>query len=108
MVMKLLELFSGTGSVGRVAKEMGIEVTSFDRDMTPDIRTDIMDKADRTFQPFNFGIIWASPPCTEYNRAKTVGERKITEANQVVERNWRSSLTFCRFIGPWTTPKPDC
>ena len=28
--MKLLELFSGTGSVGRVAKEKGFEVISLD------------------------------------------------------------------------------
>ena len=30
MIMKLLELFSGTGSVGRVAKDLGYTVVSLD------------------------------------------------------------------------------
>ena len=41
--MKLLELFSGTGSVGKMAKLFKIEVTPLDRDMPADIQTDIMD-----------------------------------------------------------------
>ena len=41
--MRLLELFSGTGSVGKVARELGFEVISLDRDMEADIKTDIMD-----------------------------------------------------------------
>ena len=40
--MKFLELFSGTGSVGKVAKELGYEVISLDRDMNADIKCDIM------------------------------------------------------------------
>ena len=38
--MKLLELFSGTGSVGRVAKEKGFEVISLDL-KNADINCDI-------------------------------------------------------------------
>jgi len=38
-----LELFSGTGSVGKVAKELGHQVISLDMDMEADIQTDIMD-----------------------------------------------------------------
>ena len=29
-------------------------------------------------------MIWASPPCTEYGVATTVGTRKIDEANEIV------------------------
>ena len=40
--MKLLELFSGTGSVGRVAKEMGYDVISLDL-KNADINCNILD-----------------------------------------------------------------
>ena len=41
--MKVLELLSGTGSVGNTCREFGFEVISLDRDMEADIKTDIMD-----------------------------------------------------------------
>ena len=40
--MRLLELFSGTGSVGNVAKDIGFEVVSFDRDMKATHQCDMM------------------------------------------------------------------
>ena len=41
--MRVLELFAGTGSVGAVFRERGWEVTSLDRDMAAEIRTDILE-----------------------------------------------------------------
>ena len=84
--MKLLELFSGTGSVGNVARLYGIEVTSLDRDMNADIKMDIMDWNFKEYPPRCFDMIWASPPCTEYSIAKTIGVRKIDESNAIVIR----------------------
>jgi site-specific DNA-cytosine methylase len=79
-----LELFSGTGSVGNVAKNFGIEVVSLDKDMDADIKIDIMEWDYLVYPPHYFHIIWASPPCTEYSMAKTIGERKIEESNAIV------------------------
>ena len=49
--MKILELFAGTGSVGKVAKELGHEVISLDRGMEADIKTDILDWSYKTYEP---------------------------------------------------------
>ena len=57
-----------------------------DRDMEADIRTDIMDWDYRAYPPGSFDVIWSSPPCTEYSRAKTIGVRKLDEANGIVKR----------------------
>ena len=76
--MRILELFAGAGSVGKVFKDWGWEVVSLDRDMDADIRTDIMDWDYRTYEPGYFDVIWPSPPYTQYSRAKTVGVRKIS------------------------------
>ena len=83
---KLLELFSGTGSIGKVAVNYGFEVISLDMDMDATIKMDIMDWDYRVYPPKYFDVIWASPPCTEYSRAKTVGTRKIEQANNIVKR----------------------
>ena len=84
--MKLLELFSGTKSVGKVAERLGYEVTSLDLILPADINIDILDW-DYTIYPTGyFDVIHASPPCTEYSRAKTTGVRKIDYANSIVKK----------------------
>ena len=103
--MRLLELFSGTGSVGNVCRRLGCEVTSLDRDMPADIRMDILDWHYASLPPNSFDVIWASPPCTEYSRAKTVGVRKLDEANAIVKR----TLEIIRYFNPryWMMENPQ-
>ena len=103
--MEILELFSGTGSVGKVFKERGWDVVSLGGDLDADIRTDIMDwDCKAVYEPGSFDVLWTSPPCTEYSAAKTVGFRQIPYANAVVQH----TLDVIDYFQPryWFLEKP--
>lgn len=84
--MKVLELFSGTGSVGKCCKELGWDVVSVDLLLPADHKVDIMDFNYKQYEKNDFDIVWASPPCTEYSKAKSVGVRDIEGANKLVKK----------------------
>ena len=76
--MKVLELFAGSRSIGKVAQERGHEVFSVDlKDFEginlfidiEDLRPDMI--------PFKPDMIWASPPCTTYSLAAISHHRPI-------------------------------
>ena len=96
--MRILDLFSGTGSVAKVFRSYGHIVTTLDRDLPADIQTDIMDWKYKELPRKSFDVIWASPPCTEYSLAKTTGVRKIDEANAIVKR----TLEIIAYFNPTT------
>jgi hypothetical protein len=68
--MKVLELFAGSRSIGKVCDELGHEV--FSSDWTPfdgiDYAVDI-NQFDTDKVPFIPDMIWASPPCTTFSVA---------------------------------------
>jgi len=67
--MKILELFSGTHSVGKVATELGWEVVSLDfKDAT--INTDILLWDYKIYKPKHFDVIWSSFPCDTFSRLR--------------------------------------
>jgi len=68
--MKVLELFAGSRSVGKIAEELGMEVFSSDLIAFEGIHypISILD-FDVTKVPFKPDIIWASPPCTGFSVA---------------------------------------
>ena len=68
--MKVLELFAGSRSVGKIAESLGMEVFSSDLIEFEGIHypISILD-FDVTKVPFRPDIIWASPPCTGFSVA---------------------------------------
>lgn len=78
--MKLLELFSGTKSVGKVAEKLGYEVISLDL-KDADINCNILDWDYTTYQIGYFDVIWASPPCDTFSFLKlsNIGRHGFTK-----------------------------
>ena len=87
--MRLLELFAGSGSVGKSFKKLGWEVVSLDLspDFNPTILANLMDW---DYQAYGgeFDCIHASPPCTHYSRARTVAKtpRDLDGSDALVRR----------------------
>lgn len=87
--LRVLELFSGTGSVYKVSSAQGDDVRSLDNDPRVECTYNV------DFMNFDYAtelvdwvpdIIWASPPCTEYSIAKRNAPRDIRKANGIVTR----------------------
>ena len=100
----LLELFSGTGSVGRAFRERGWHVTSVDIDMKflPTICCDVLElEADAVLEHGNVDLLWASPPCTQYSCARTTARtpRDLIGADAMVRKvlDLADSL-FCYYL----------
>ena len=70
----MLDLFSGTQSVSRVARTLGFQTVSLDIDAThtPDLLMDILEFDETQFPRDYFDFIWASPDCRAYSQARTV------------------------------------
>ena len=87
--MRLLELFAGTGSIGRAFKSHGWEVVSVDIDAKaePTICADLATFDYRSLGG-SFDCVWASPPCTQYSiaRSKARTPRDLVGAYALVSR----------------------
>jgi len=72
--MRVLELFSGTGSVGKVCALLGYEVVSVDmcdKYNKPTHLTDIMNWNYTMYPVGHFDFIWASPPCQLFSNLRS-------------------------------------
>lgn len=117
--MRILELFSGTKSVGKVADELGWESVSVDLLLPADHQIDILEFNYKQYPPDHFDIVWASPPCTEYSKlqdswlgrkrkgviyTKEVQESAMIEADKLVSK----SLEIINYFNPtlWFIENP--
>jgi len=68
--MKTIELFSGTQSFSKVARELGHETFAVEIDKTfeSDLCADILE-IQREDLPKDIDVLWASPPCTTFSVA---------------------------------------
>ena len=100
-MVKVLELFSGTGSVGKCCKQLGWETVSVDLISESTHKCDIMDFDYKQYHKDSFDIVWASPPCTNYSKlqdgwlgrmrkgelyTKEIQEKEMNEDDKLVLR----------------------
>ena len=90
--MNVLELFSGTGSIGKICKELDWNCLSLDRDLPADINIDILEWDYKQIPNDIFDIVWCSPPCELWSRLQNtwIGRKRkdgtIMTADIITER----------------------
>ena len=95
----VLELFSGTHSVGKVCRKRGYTVISVDITdhcgvYIPTFKCDIMDFDYKKYPKDHFDIIWASPPCRYYSvlqhswygRTRIIDNQRVTFTKEIHEK----------------------
>ncbi len=89
--MRILELFSGSGSIGKAFAREGWEVISLDSDVKCDatIKQDILTWDHTVFPPGFFDVVWASPCCTQYSCARRGAKtpRNLDLADSLAKRS---------------------
>ncbi len=106
--LRLLELFSGTGSIGRAFEAQGWEVISVDLDPEAQatFRQDITRWDCAALLGKKIDVIWASPPCTNYSALRKSTEDDRLDSDELVRR----TLEIAEELGnppifienPWT------
>ena len=106
--MRLLKLFCGTKSIGRVFQEYGFEVVSLDKDakFEPTICEDVLEWDYTIYPPDYFQVVWASPECRMYSIARSNAKtpRDLDYADSLVQ----NALEIIYYFNPraWFLENP--
>ena len=94
----LLELFSGTGSIGTAFRARGWDVISLDLDpqANADIRKNVLEFDVSELQGREVDVVWASPPCVMFSIARHESTKDELEASDAMVKK---SLLIARELG---------
>eukprot|EP00873_Tetraselmis_striata_P033987 jgi/Tetstr1/454251/TSEL_041170.t1 len=89
--VRVLDLFSGTGSIEKTLRKLipDVDVTSvdFDPKFKPTIVADVLELDYKSmWRPGEFDAVWLSPPCTFYSLARNSAPRDFTTSDRLVKR----------------------
>jgi site-specific DNA-cytosine methylase len=108
--MKLLELFSGTGSVRKAVGHLFGEIVSIDilQKFEPTECADILKWDYKKYPPGYFDAVWASPPCTEYSailHGRPDRPRDLDLADSIVQK----TIEIIEYFNPdkWFMENPQ-
>ena len=107
--MRILTLFSGTHSIGKTlaAHFPSWEETTLDLYCPSTFQCDILTWNYKQFAPGHFDVIWASPDCVQYSKARYSAKtpRNIPHANSMVLR----TLEIIDYLQPqvWFLENPS-
>jgi len=119
-MVKVLELFSGTGSIGKCCNKIGFEKVSVDLLLEADHKVNIMEFDYKQYGKNEFDIVWASPPCTTYSKlqdcwidrmrkgeiyTREIQEKEMLEDDKLVLK----TLEIINYFNPelWFIENPD-
>lgn len=101
--MFILELFKGSGSIGKAAQRHGINIISLDinKDYNPDICIDFMEFDYKSFlekHKSNLMGVWASPPCETFSLAAGGKHRETGSMKPISKEAKKADLLIDRLM----------
>ena len=106
--VRVLDLFTGTGSVAKALPHAEVVSVDVDPKCNPTHCCDMLEFNYRQYPRDAFDMIWASPPCTAYSVTNTRPSKERLEQMMVAaDRLVLRALEICNFFNcPWFLENP--